>query len=126
MLPEEYEDPQVGEQNLLNSGSPYMVAALFASGGGPVAEDRVPYRGKEGTPEAWVAVHEPEKWIQNYRRFNIEKTKPVPNAEFLPAALRPPAPLTEEEFQAEAERELKKKLDEVATGCGLQWYSGDD
>ena len=37
-LPEEYEDPQVGGQLLLNSGMPYMVAALLASGAGPAAE----------------------------------------------------------------------------------------
>ena len=125
-LPEEYEDPQVGEQLLLNSGMPYMVAALFASGAGPAAESSVPYSGREATPEAWIITREPEAWVRNYMRFNIEKTKPVPGAEFLPAALRPPAPMTEEELRAEAEKALKKKQDEIAAGCYFQWYMGDD
>lgn len=39
---DEFEDPQVGEQQRLNSGLQYMVAALFSSGGGPVAESSYP------------------------------------------------------------------------------------
>ena len=116
-LPEEYEDPQVGEQLLLNSGMPYMVAALLASGAGPAAESSVPYRGREERPEAWIITQEPEAWVRNYVRFNIEKTKPVQGAEFLPAALRPPAPMTEEELRAEAERALKKKGTVFPLGC---------
>ena len=126
ILPEEYDDPQVGEQLYLNSGLQYMVAALFASGSGPVAESKAPYHGKEATPEPWVVTHDPDAWIQNYLRFNAEKLKTAENLENLPEALRPAPAMTKEQLLAEAEQELKKKQDEIATGYYLLWYSGDD
>ena len=122
ILPEEYDDPQVGEQLYLNSGLQYMVAALFASGSGPVAESKAPYHGKEATPEPWVVTHDPDAWIQNYLRFNAEKLKTAENLENLPEALRPAPAMTKEQLLAEAEQELKKKQDEIATGYYLLWY----
>ena len=127
---EQYKDPQMGEQMRLSSGSSYLVTGLFSTGAGPVEESRVPYHGREKTPEPWVVLHEPDKWIENYLRMNADKVISEEELQVLresvPAELLPEEAYTEDQLRLDAKKELEKKRAEVATGFYLLWYSGDD
>ena len=109
-----------------------MVAGLFASGAGPLEESKFPYRGREGTPEAYVTLKEPETWIKNYERFNADKLVPLEVDEEMkdqipPEMLDDVTAYTEEELRAEAEKELKKnrrKSKPDITCCGIRETTG--
>ena len=124
------EGGKMAEQKALSSGELGMVAGLFASGAGPVEENLVPYRGREATPEPWVALRTPEKWLENYQLQNAGKIfllpDDTPEDERAALELEGYGNFTEEDLKAEAEAELKKKQAEIETGYYLLWYSGDD
>lgn len=103
--------PKCFEQiSKMSGGQASYVAFLFSTGAGPVEERVVPYRGKEQTPEVWLATKHPEKWIEDYILINK----------------RPSDDMTDDERRAQAEEMLKKKLKETETGYYLEWYVGDD
>lgn len=96
---------------IFNGGETSRVASLFAMGAGPLEESAYPYHGREATPEAYVAMKEPEKWIENFIQIH---TRPEMEEE------------ETRELEETAKNELKKKQAEIESGYNLLRYSGDD
>ena len=121
---------QMQQQKNLGGGSPSTVGSLYATGAGPAEESRIPFRGREATPEAYMVTKEPEAWIENYKRFNAVRimTEDDLTEEDLELLGEEAKSLiyTEEDLQADAEKELEKKRAEVEMGYYLLWYTGDN
>lgn len=127
---QDLKDWQIQQQKNIGGGESSAVGCLYAMGAGPAEESRIPYRGREATPEAYVVLREPEQWIENYKHFNANKIMteedlPEEDLELLGEEAKDLI-FTEEDLQAEAEAKLKEKQALIEMGYYLLWYTGDN